>query len=332
MQSLLGVVIMPNYTFSIATYNVENLFDLKRDGHEYPEYIPNSHSHWNRKTYTIKLRNIARVIADMNSDIIALEEIESYQALSDLKKAIQRAGVYYHYAAIATRKQTTTRVALLSKYKIIYAKELPVEYNRKYRSILEVKLRVHSEELYVFVNHWKSKSAPESRRIVSAKALRYRLNQLGHDKSIVLVGDFNENYAEWHTFKRKRRLNNTHGITGINHILKTIKDNNFVTLKDLKNSHKLYYNLWLELPKRERWSHQYGRLYEGLDNIIISPGMANGKNIDYIKNSFHRFTPRYLFYKRGKIYRWQMSRTRPPKHIGRGYSDHLPIMAKFKVY
>ena len=26
----------------IATYNVENLFDLQRNGHEYKEYIPNS--------------------------------------------------------------------------------------------------------------------------------------------------------------------------------------------------------------------------------------------------------------------------------------------------
>ena len=38
---------------TIATYNVENLFDLKKSGFEYEEYIPNSVSQWNQKNYDI---------------------------------------------------------------------------------------------------------------------------------------------------------------------------------------------------------------------------------------------------------------------------------------
>ena len=38
---------------TIATYNVENLFDLKKSGFEYEEYVPNSVSEWNKKNYEI---------------------------------------------------------------------------------------------------------------------------------------------------------------------------------------------------------------------------------------------------------------------------------------
>ena len=48
---------------TIATYNVENLFDLKKSGFEYDEYIPNGVSEWNQKNYDIKLKNISKVIS-----------------------------------------------------------------------------------------------------------------------------------------------------------------------------------------------------------------------------------------------------------------------------
>ena len=65
----------------IATYNIENLFDLKKNGHEYNEYIPNTKSNWNRKNYKIKLNNLSKVITEIDADILALQEIESIQAL-----------------------------------------------------------------------------------------------------------------------------------------------------------------------------------------------------------------------------------------------------------
>ncbi len=82
---------------TVATYNVENLFDLENDGYEYDEYVPNSFSEWNEKNYKIKLQNISKVIKDINPDIIAIEEIESLQALKDLKFTLQRNGLYYQY-------------------------------------------------------------------------------------------------------------------------------------------------------------------------------------------------------------------------------------------
>jgi len=314
----------------IASYNVENLFDLHVNGREYHEYIPYTSWRWNATNYKKKLANISKVIHEMQCDIIALQEIESHRALKALQQALQRRGSYFPYMAITSKKATSVHVALLSKYPIVYAKELSVTSSRKYRNILETKIQIDSEYLYLFTNHWKAKSAPESRRIVSAKVLQKRLVQLGHDKNIILLGDFNSHYEEYRTFKKKRKHNNTKGITGINHILKTTLHRKAVTLQDLLTCKNCSYNLWYDIQKDQRWTHQYKGSKEALDSILITKGLYNQKALDYIPKSFSRFDPQYLF-KRNKPYRWQRSRSYPRHHTGRGYSDHLPIYADFKI-
>ncbi len=313
----------------IATYNVENLFDMNDDGTEYEEYIPNGLWGWDETMYRTKLRHTAEVIRDIGADVIGLQEIESESALKDLKAELNRQGLYYPYYAFARTKNSTVNNALLSRYPIQSALKLPVGASRKYRDILEVKILLDGKPLRIFVNHWKSKSGPESERILCAKRLALRLKELPPDEPFVLIGDFNSHYEEYRTFLRSRKHNDTDGITGINHILHTIdSDNNPVTYGSLEKDATYLYNLWYELPENRRWSHQYRKTEEALDNIIISPALADGKGIEYARGSFNRFDPSYLFYK-NKIYRWQQSRKYPKHHLGEGYSDHLPIYAVF---
>jgi len=310
----------------IASYNIENLFDLKYSGHEYEEYIPNTTWKWNSTNYRKKIQNISKVIVDMAPDIIAIQEIESLQALKDLRTQIQRDGLYLPYYAISSAKSTSIKVAILSKFPL-RSQELRVTASYKYRNILESKVQLGNEKLYIFVNHWKAKSGPESKRILSAKVLKKRLEELG-DVNYVLLGDFNSDYKENETFVRKRKLNDTSGITGINHILKTVNHNEAVTYNSLKSCSYCAYNLWYELPQDRRWSHKYRGRGEGLDSIIISPKLVDGKGVEYRPKSFNKFDAPYLF-KKGKIYRWQRSRNYPKHHLGKGYSDHLPIYATF---
>ncbi len=312
----------------IATYNVENLFDLSPNGYKYKEYKPNTKSLWNKKNYKIKLKNIAKVIKDIDADIIALQEISSLKALKDLRYTLKQAGLYYPYYAIADNKTTAIKVALLSKIPFVYTKELKVTSSYKYRNILEVKFRINSQDLYIFVNHWKSKSGPESMRIVSAKKLIKRVKEIGYDKNIILLGDFNSDYEEYKIFKRKRKHNDTHGKTGINHVLKTIKQNNLV--KNTKYEKHNFYNLWYDTKKRDRYSYIFRGKKEAMDNILISQSLLNKQGVSYMEHSITNFKKAYLF-KKNHIYRWQMSRGRIKKHKGKGYSDHLPVIAKFKV-
>ena len=306
-------------TLKIASYNVENLFDLQRNGNEYVEYIPNTNANWNSKTYKIKLNNLSRVIKDINADIIALQEIESLTALKDLRYSLKKQGLYYQYFKIANRKNTTTKVAILSKIPFAYVKEVYVTSSYRYRNILEAKFTINNKDLYLFVNHWKSKSGPESQRIISAKALRKRVKEMGSDKNIILLGDFNSDYEEYIKFKRKRKHNDTGGKTGLNHVMKTINDKN-----------QIFYNLWYDIEENERWTYIFRGKKEALDNILISKSLKNNKNMYYKESSISSFKPQYLL--KGKnIYRWKTRWKKPRIHKGKGYSDHLAVSAEFIV-
>jgi endonuclease/exonuclease/phosphatase family metal-dependent hydrolase len=328
---VLLISIVGGVEVKIASYNVENLFDMNRDGNEYEEYIPGGDAGWTQEIYQIKLRNTAKVIHGIGADIIGLQEIESEIALKDLKAQLNRQGLYYRYHLFARNKKSSVNVALLSRYPIQSALKHTVSHTGKYRDILEAKIDINGTPLRVFVNHWKSKSGGESKRVLSAKQLAYRLGKLSKDEPFVVLGDFNSHYEEYKTFLKSRHHNDTEGVTGINHILRTIDDEgNPITYASLKNNNGYLYNLWYELDESKRWSHQYRGRGEALDNIIISPALADGVGLEYVRGSFNRYDPDYLFYK-GKVYRWQQSRKHPKHHLGEGYSDHLPIFATLKV-
>ena len=325
---LFFTIVYGDITLKIATYNVENLFDLEKKGYKYKEYKPYGKSLWNKKNYKIKLQNLSHVIKDIDADIIALQEIHSLRALKDLRFTLKQKGLYYQYYSIAKKKNTAIKVAILSKIPFVYSKELSVTSSFKYRNILETKFKIDGKELYIFTNHWKSKAGPESMRIASAKVLRERVKQIGFDKNIILLGDFNSHYEEHIKFKRNRKHNNTNGKTGINHVLRTLKQNQKAS--DVKYKKNNFYNLWYDTNEKKRYTYIFRGKKEALDNILISQSLLNKKNISYVKNSITNFDKKYLF-KKKQIYRWQVSRAKIRKHKGKGYSDHLAVIAKFSV-
>jgi hypothetical protein len=62
--------------------------------------------------------------------------------------------------------------------------------------------------------------------------------------------------------------------------------------------------------------------------MIIPFALFDKYNISYIKGSFGVFKPSYL-YKNGKINSWKIRGHK--YHLGKGYSDHLPIYATYKT-
>ncbi len=318
-------------TFKVANYNVQNLFDLKKDGTEYPGYIPDTGCGWNEKTFRRKITHLAQVLQDLNADIIALEEVESENALLALRRRLAADGAAYPYSAITASKQTSVRCALLSRFPIAETREIIVPDSTA-RNILEVIVRVEGVPFTIFVNHWKSKSGPESRRLVYARALKQRIDRLPDDTDFILIGDFNEDYNEFQTFAKDVRLNDTGGVTGINQILKSVRGGHMVDELFLlrQPSNEYLYNLWLEVPQSRRWSYNFFGKKNSLDNILVSRGLYDSKGISYVDHSFHRFDPDYLF-RDGAVFRWQRTRGGRGKHLGKGYSDHLPIYACFST-
>jgi hypothetical protein len=288
-------------TIKVASYNVENLFDLEFNGGEYPQYIPYTHN-WNSKSLKLKLKNLSEVICEIDADIIALQEIENINALKLLQKSLKYYGCAYRYFSITKKATSSTQVALLSRLKIESSKEIRVP-KRGVRDILEVKVLVDGNPLFIFVNHWSSKRGGNSSTL-SARVLKRELEYF-RGREYILIGDFNSNYNEKRLYSF---LNSSRHICNL----------------DI-NSH---YNLWYELPIYQRWSYNFYGKKEGLDNILIPYTLLDGKRIDYKRGSFNRFKPNYLFHKRGYILRWEYKNNR---HVGVGYSDHLPIFAYFST-
>ena len=320
-------LILPIFIYAssikIVSYNVENLFDMQKSGLEYRDYKPNRHN-WTEHIMQKKLNNISKVICEMDPDIIALQEVENDNILSKLQQRLKKVGCKYSYRAITNSKNTPIHNALLSKIKIDKKSDLLIHRYGRYRSILEVDLATNPK-LKIFVNHWSSKKAPESARLHYAKALKKRLDRLPHNTEYILIGDFNSNYNEYKTITKK--LNDTDGTTGINHLLKTIIDDKMLQWSDIKNHPNHLYNLWLELPKYERWNHNFYGKKETLDSIIIPHTLNNNRGWEYMSGTFNVFKPKYLFGYKGSIRRWSYKNG---KHRGRGYSDHLPIYAIFE--
>lgn len=327
MIKLLFLIFIPFFlsakTFTVASYNVENLFDLNKDRSDYKEYKPNSYSKWNNKNFNIKINNVIKVIKEIDADIIALQEIENRQIMQALLKKLPK----YKYISFTKYRRSSVGVAFLSKIKIVSNKDIDVKFrNKLYRPILETTFELDNTRFKIFNNHWPSKRASESYRVKFAKKLFDRLQKLPKDYDYILLGDFNSNYDEFKTIYNNKKLNDTQGITGINQVLNTTIGKKFVTYEDiLRRGKRVNYNLWLDLSYEERFSNKYRGKKNTPDNIILSPALFDNKKISYIPKSFTVFKPNYL-YKNNKVIRWEMNKK---VHQGSGYSDHLPIFAKF---
>lgn len=325
-------------TITVMSYNVENLFDLTDNGNEYPDYKPNKCG-WNRETLARKLDNISSVIAAANVDICILVEIENPNAAKMLQKACKRKKKLYPYSATGEKpNQATTCQTVLSRFPITFSRGYGIPKRGEYytRNILEADVVLGQDTLKIFALHLPSKRYPESYRIAATKVLLNRLQELPPETEYIIAGDFNSNYNEAETFFTGR-LDDTKGKTSINHLLKTVESLphtflDYITEKELIESReKLYhYDLWLELPEYKRFNYIYRGQYNTLDHILLPGTLYDKEGISYVDNSFSVFTWDGRLIYDGVPFRWNMVYGRGGKyHTGRGYSDHLPILAKF---
>ena len=327
-------------TFKVAFYNVENLFDLQFDGQEYPEYKPGT-SNWDRDMYRKKLENIASVLESLQADVIGFCEIEDGDALKDLQGALQKRGCRYSFHMIDNETcRSNTRPAVLSKFPLKDMKVIDVNLpgNARTRHILETDVHIGTYKLKIFVNHWPSKNHPESHRLEAARTLALRLETITPGTDYIIIGDLNSNYDEYATV-RSNRLDDTEGETGINHILQTaeirngrIRVSRLFSEQEIQISRaKTHYNLWLEIPESKRMSHVYRGSNQTPDNILLPPALYDLAGISYLDNSFEVHTMDGKLLHRGVPFRWQMrwGKGKRKYHVGEGYSDHLPISARF---
>jgi endonuclease/exonuclease/phosphatase family metal-dependent hydrolase len=323
-------------TVTIVSYNVENLFDMVDNGDEYPEYKPNEHN-WTNNTYHLKLDNIASVLAAINPDIAVLVEIENENAVQGLCAALAVKKCAYPYYALGGQAiKGSVMPVVLSKFPVLSETSFGVTTGAPLhdRNMLEARIYLGRDTLTVFACHWPSKTHRESARLANAKLLAERLAEVPRGKDYIVAGDFNEDYDECETF-HTLGFDDTRGVTGINHVLKTVRSPpqryvEFEKARDLAtDTAHAHYDPWLDVPQARRFTTVFKGRPETPDHIFLPASMFDTAGISYVNNSFSPFTWNGRLLKDGAPYRWQMRYTRlGAYHTGEGFSDHLPLVAR----
>lgn len=347
--------------FSVVTYNVENLFDV--DGvamfDDYKQCNDNDPTSYTRAKFLTKMQNIAKVLGAINEgagpEIILFQELEAdftpdtavsdfdafldqysgttveamlcsnwsenfagYPASAWLLKALADAGLEGYAVVDVPSHGMDSGVAhtnaVFSKFPIVLMERYRLV---QARDILEVELDVEGHPLHVYVNHWKSGASNLERepiRVENAKVLRALLDARLKENpaaDIIVAGDLNSHYNHSILYPDIE--------TGINDALGSSGSESF-------DGNDLY-NLWFELPPEERYSEVWRGRRGSLMHKLITPGLYDDAGISYVDGSFNKLVITDLNADAiGRPLDWNDWGLK-----GGGASDHLPIVAQFKV-
>ena len=238
---------------SIATYNVQNLFDCKNDGSEYLDFQVGV-SKWDCEAASSELQRTKQVIDAINTDIIALEEVENEQVLRALVD-----GSEYKFIAFSKSKNSPVGLALVSKIKSNGSEIFEVP-NVKTRNILKVVFEVEGKKFSVFVNHFPAYKNGINMQKKAERTLRAALID---EQNAIVLGDFNSPYGQ------KSILNDIIATRG-------------------------FYDLYSFLAPKDRYSHAVHGKKRAIDHVLLSPSfMANG-DLSYVDGSFEVFKPSFV--------------------------------------
>jgi len=313
-------------TVFIAQWNVENLFDAVDDpGKNDEDFLPDGKKEWTENKIDLKLEHLAKVIAWMNSgkgpDILAVEEVEHKYLLDTLLTRYLK----NHNYKIAYKESPDKRgidnglIYNSAIFSLIDVKSIHVELPSKYptRDILQIHLKAvaNKEDLYCFVNHWPSRRGGEEKsrpnRIAAAQTLRTAIDSLQNlygNAKIIILGDFND------------EPNNT----SIVEFLKAVP----VVCNDTL-SVGTFYNLAYDIFTKGLGTYLYRGDWNMLDQIIVSSSIINGESkFQFICNSFMLIKPQFMITQHGK-YKGAATPTFGGRKYLKGFSDHIPVGAKF---
>ena len=309
---------------TIAFYNVENLFDTINDPKTRDDdRTPKGRDKWTNIIYQKKLKNIAKVIADIGSDltgsspsIIGLCEIENRNVLEDLINTNSLKKENYdiiHYDSPDERGVDVAMLFKKNRFKPSSAKTYPLFLKRKDQSIdytrdhLLVSGYLDNERIHFIINHWPSRSGgqmkSEPNRILAGKLNKKIIDSilLSNPKAnIINMGDFNDNPKD----------------KSIKPIL------NSVYKKSQMNNNQLY-NPMEELFQKGYGSYRYRGKWDMIDQFFLSKNLVeNKKGLFFLKAAV--FNKKYLINPQGKYEGYPFKSFAGGKFLN-GYSDHFPI-------
>ena len=309
--------------YSMAFYNLENLFDYERYERIFDQdFTPEGTYSWTPEKYYRKLDNLAFVISQLGMEhcpmgpaVIGVAEVENRRVLEDLvqrKELAQRGYGIVHYDSPDRRGIDVALLYLPSLFSVTssrtYGFNMETMPGFATRDQLLVSGILAGEPVHIIVCHWPSRSgrrgaaalreyaASISKRIVDS------LYRADPDVKIVIMGDLNDDPDD-----RSCRV-----ILGARRTQEQVEKGG------------LFNTMW-ELHDMGIGSLSYRGRWNLFDQIIVSEPLL-GK--EYISLRFwysEIFNRDFLIQKEGR-YKGYPLRTFSDKTFINGYSDHFPTL------
>ena len=324
------------HSFSVLTYNVENLFDWTHDeGKEDFTYLPRQvkranrgisdfcrsmrnpfyrgqcfNLDWTPEVVQTKIAAIAAMIRAAQSqgpDILVLQEVENLNVLRMLVEWELGDLGYQTVELLEGPDRRGIDVAVVSKFPLVTASQmhpvyLPGKDPRPTRGILQVNLNVYGQEVVVFANHWPSLANPEEFRIAAARSLQEASSKLKNGY-VLAAGDFNTASGSENTAFAQI----------------TTHPDNPQRYIDSRNLVRIY------ADNPVAGTHWYRGKWDYLDKILIHNSSLQGDRA-LVPSYLRIVSPSFALEHTGKTTRSALRPIRFDAEEGRGFSDHLPLL------
>lgn len=311
---------------TIAFYNLENLFDTINDPNKFDEASPMMELKANREEiYKKKVRNMAKVIADIGFDItkntpviLGVSEVENRDVIEDVvndSALIQSDYGIVHYDSPDARGIDVGLIYQKKFFTPLYTSshELKIydddSRDRIYtRDQLLVSGKLEGEMIHILVNHWPSRRGGEARsrpkRVAAAKLSKRIIDSLqamDPYAKIFIMGDLNDDPIN----------------ASVKDVLKAEKDKEKVSFKGIYNPMEKFYRDGLG-------SNAYRDAWSLFDQIMVTKPLLDK---DFSSFQFYQagiYNKNYMVNKRGRWKGYPMRSFADGGFTG-GYSDHFPV-------
>ncbi|MFL5731377.1 MAG: endonuclease/exonuclease/phosphatase family protein [Cytophagaceae bacterium] len=307
--------------YTLAFYNVENLFDTINDPLKMDEeFLPQGKYRWSSKRYQTKVRNLARVIEELGGgsgpDIIGICEAENKQVLQDVFSREGLAAGAYKVIQYNSSDRRGVDVALAYKSSVFkpfasrpYSVKSLKDVKWNTRDLLLVSGKISADTVHILVNHWTSRRGGQKetapKRIILARLARKIVDSLQTSSpkaKIIIMGDFNDEPGD---LSLSRYLGCTDQLP-------------------LKKGQ--IYNSFITLEKEGKGTVKFQKSWDMFDQIMISGGLLESSSLRYKDYSKGILDLDWMHYKNVKA-NVPFRTYQGSKYLG-GFSDHLPVYIK----
>ena len=301
---------------TLVELNCENLFDCKHDSlKQDTEWLPEGKRHWSPARYWRKLNHIGQEILSCQEDgvpdLVALVEVENDSCLFDLTRRSLLRNAGYAYLMTQSPDVRGIDVALLYQpftFRPIcydYLDIQPLEGMRPTRDILYVKGEtLYGDTLHIFVVHAPSRYGGEKQTRPNRQLIASRVGEairlLPANAKVIVVGDFNDE-ADCPALQYLERQ-------GLHNITAEAKGRRH--------------------PKHRvdevQGTYRYQGFWQSIDHVFVS-----GVLLDFVQQTYVNDAP-FLLEEDKKYGGVKPLRTFNGYRYQRGFSDHLPLVVRFR--